>query len=254
MNAELLKWQKQWDKDCIKQYIQDNPQTKDNPKTLSRPFAYGVSEEYLAADFKLMVIGQEAAGFSLYNDPTAWDLLRTQQWVVDYTRRQLYGIRAGDAQEGRTNSSPFWNFQRNLNKLGLTPSWNNVDKVYQKKTYENGEKVIRLIDQQRKTFNEPVCEGKTLLQREIEISKPDGIVFVTGPEYRISMETALGLSENMLMDKVPAPDRILTDISIEANLGIPCVWTYHPRHLCGMHLSLKNCAQEIAKTIKQNNN
>lgn len=253
MNAKLLKWQTQWDKDCIKQYIQDNPQTKDNPKTLSRPFAYGVSEEYLAADFKLMVIGQEAAGFSLYNDPTAWDLPRTQQWVVDYTRRQLFGIRAGDAQEGRTNSSPFWNFQRNLSRLGLTPSWNNVDKVYQKKTDENGEKVIRLTNEQRETFNKAICEGKTLLQREIEISKSDGIVFVTGPHYRISMETALGLPENKLLDKKPTLDSILTDISKECNLAIPCLWTYHPRFLNLKSVDLKACAQKVATIMKQHN-
>ncbi len=251
MNTELLRWQMQWDKTCVNPYV-----TSNNPALFSKPFTYGVSKEYMTADFKLMVIGQEAAGFSAYNEPTDWDIPRTQQWVVDYTRRQLWGIRAGDAQNNRANCSPFWNFMRNFNKQGLTPSWNNVDKVYQKENSEKKrkrEKVIRLTDQQRTKFNEAVCEDQTLLQREIEISKPDGIVFVTGPEYRISMETALGLSENMLMDKVPAPDRILTDISIEANLGIPCVWTYHPRHLCGMHLSLKNCAQEIAKTIKQNN-
>lgn len=242
MNKKLLAVQTQWDQ------VRVAPYAKENPCKISRPFAYAVPEEYMTADFKLMVVGQEAAGFSAYDDPIAWDLQRTQQWVVDYTRRQLWGIRGGDAQNKRPNCSPFWNLMRNLNWLGLTPSWNNVDKVYQKKTCKTNEKVIRLTDDQRREFNKAVCEGKTLLQREIEISKPDGIIFVTGPDYCISMETALGLS---LEDKVPTQDTILTDISKEANLGIPCLWTYHPRRLCGMHLSLSDCAQEIAKIIKQ---
>ena len=244
MNKKLLAVQTQWDQVCVAPYA------KEKPCKISRPFAYGAPKEYIKADCKLMVIGQEAAGFSLYDDEEAWNLSRTQQWVVDYTRRQLWKIRAGDAQNKRANCSPFWNFMRNCNNLGLTPSWNNIDKVYQKKTADTDEKVIPLKNDQRKEFSKAVCEGKTLLQREIEISKPDGIVFVTGPNYRISMEIALGVS---LEDKVPTPDRILTDISKEANLGIPCLWTYHPRCLCGMHLSLKNCAQEIAKTIKQYN-
>ena len=245
MNTELLKWQMQWDEICANPYI-----TSNKPLLFSKPFTYGVSEEYMAADFKLMVIGQEAAGFSEYNEPTGWDIPRTQQWVVDYTRRQLYGIRAGDAQYKRANCSPFWNFQRNLNRLGLTPSWNNVDKVYQKKTYENGENVIRLTGQQRRKFNEDICDGKTLLQREIEISKPDGIVFVTGPHYRISMETALGLPENKLLDKKPTLDNILTDVSEEVSLGIPCLWTYHPRFLHLKGVDLKSCAQEIVNIMK----
>ena len=245
VNNQLLKLQQLWDEQYAKTY------SKEHPQSISRPFAYGVPEEYMTADFKLMVVGQEAAGFSAYDDPTAWDLQRTQQWVVDYTRRQLWGIRAGVAEEDRRKSSPFWNFMKNLNKFGMVPSWNNVDKVYQKKTADTGEKVIRLTDDQRREFNKAVCEGKTLLQKEVEISKPDGIVFVTGPHYRHSMETALTLSENSLAEKVPREDAVLTDISHEVGLGIPCLWTYHPRRLCGLHLSLNDCAQEIAKIIKQ---
>lgn len=245
MNQKLLDLQTHWDKSLISSYV------KENPYSLSRPFAYGVPEEYITADFKLMVVGQEAAGFSAYEDPTAWDLQRTQQWVVDYTRRQLWKIHAGDAKEGRTNCSPFWNFLRNLNKNGLTPSWNNVDKVYRKKKRHTGEKVIRLTDDQRKKFNEAVCDGKTLLQCEIEISKPDGVVFVTGPDYRISMEAALGGIS--LGNKVLVQDQLLTDISAEAGLGIPCLWTYHPGYLCRIHKNLIVHAQKIAEIIKQYN-
>lgn len=246
MNTELLRWQMQWDKTCVNPYV-----TSNNPALFSKPFTYGVSKEYMTAAFKLMVIGQEAAGFSAYNEPTDWDIPRTQQWVVDYTRRQLWGIRAGDAKKGKTNPSPFWDFLRKLNENGLTPSWNNIDKVYQKKSQNNGEKVIRLTDAQRKKFNEAVCDGRTLLQREIEISKPDAIIFVTGPYYRVSMETALGGVS--LGDKVPTPGRIWTDISSKAGLGIPCLWTYHPRYLRLRSFELKKYAEEIAEIIKQYN-
>lgn len=245
MNTELLAWQTQWDEKCIMQY------TKMSQKSISRPFAYGVSEEYITAGFKLMVIGQEAAGFSVYDDPRAWGLARTQQWVVDYTRRQLWKICAGDAHNKRPNCSPFWNFMRNCNNLGLTPSWNNIDKVYQKKTVDTDEKVIRLTDDQRREFNKAVCTGKTLLQREIEISKPDGIVFVTGPYYQVSMETALGLPEGSLTSKKPEETAHLKNISSEVDLGIPCLWTYHPAYLCRMHMNLKDCVKEIVNVIKQ---
>lgn len=243
-NKQLLKLQEQWDDKSVKPYA------REYPKSISRPFAYGVPEEYIKADCKLMVIGQEAAGFSAYDDPEAWELARTQQWVIDYSRLQLWNIRSGDAIDDRRKSSPFWNFMKNLNKFGIVPSWNNIDKIYQKKTYKTNEKVIRLTDDQRRKFNKAACDGKTLLQREIEISKPDGIVFVTGPDYQVSMETALGLPEGSLTSKIPEENAHLKDISGEADLGIPCLWTYHPAYLCRMHMKLKDCAQEIAKNVK----
>lgn len=243
MNKAMLRLQQQWEEMVLLPYV------KKYPHTMSRPFAYGVPEAYLEADCKIMVIGQEAAGFSMYEDESAWGLSRTQQWVMDYWKFQLFGDCAGDVNPNDYNRSPFWNMFRYLKKHGVIASWNNLDKVYQKHTFANDEKVIRLENDQRKWFNGAVCDGKTLLLCEIEMSKPDGIVFVTGPHYRRSMETALGCSENKLSEKRPIKKDPLKEITLEAGLGIPCYWTYHPAYLNRIG-ALKMCAEQIAIEIK----
>lgn len=235
INQKLLKTQQDWQ---TKSY---NDVLKGNEGSISCAFSCGVSNKYLESDKKIMIVGQEAIGLTCKYD--VWDLPNMQEWYIKYFERQLRICKHGDIS---WNRSAFWQFMRKLNDEGYFPCWNNIEKVIRYKygvafdnhkfeKTDNGaeQEVFHVYENEREALNRPCLDGKTLLQKEIEIAQPDIVVFVVGPHnpYYNAMELAFNLDENQLKDYYPTNERYITEVSDVLGLNIPTYWTYHPQFL-----------------------
>ena len=135
---------------------------------LSPPLLINPPDSYASQRTKLFIVGQETRGW--YNDIVAG---ATGTCVIDvlmniYKHRFRLGV-------GKGRRSAFWDFVRQLETgLGIEQGavlWSNVNKVDQK-----GRRPPRKIWREvRRLF--PVLSG------ELELAKPDLVVFLTGRGY-----------------------------------------------------------------------
>ncbi len=235
INEALRRTQREWFEQvvlpCMRKYgMQD----------LSRPFCPGVSNRYLAAGKRVMVVGQEAAGLgSLDGD---WSLPENQTWSTAYLERQLWNVQPREYSIKR-NPSPFWDCLRLLECAGVVPCWNNLNKLH--RTVEgNAVRIAGTIEAALHAGFGP--EKKSLLLQEIAIARPDAVLFVTGPYYTASMAAALQVEAEELRAFLPKPAEPVQDVS--CFLPVPSYWTYHPRYLRNLK-KLEACVEEIAKRI-----
>ena len=61
MNKKLNKYQRIWFDTIFEPYVQKNTYLN-----ISNPFFLGVSETYIKAEKRIMIVGQETAGWSVY--------------------------------------------------------------------------------------------------------------------------------------------------------------------------------------------
>ena len=235
INKRLQKIQKEWYDSNFKRMLG----FKD--EIFSNPFFYAEPENI--SNPKVMIIGQEPANFNSYRDEI--DIPIEKQWTVDYLERQAYSVANGISY----NQSPFWDLFRLLASNGMYPTWNNLDKVHRLMKGPNGITTEPLRLENECVLNAPQeSNGKTLLQNEIEISQPDKIVFVTGPDYWISMSTAMQCDAEKLKSNQPSKKNTIIDISNIVNVGVQCLWTYHPKFL---RISGNNdCIKKVADMLK----
>lgn len=238
MNHELNECQAKW----LKQVFEPFAEKYSN---ISYPFFLGVSEKYIQAQNRIMIVGQETNGWSTYKPD--WSIEDSQKWAIDYLDYQLHYSNdpALKEQFGRRNSSPFWGFFKQFSKDDIVPCWNNVDKAQ------------RNIDGNTKSLTEAMegelnCtlpdSNKTLFQKEVEIARPTLIVFITGPDYTKTMEMALNLKTGSLEKSKPSLQNGCVDITEIAGLSIPTFWTYHPAYIHRKSTPL--CRDEIILAIK----
>lgn len=241
MNKELNKYQKEWFEEIFEPFIKENPNAN-----ISYPFFTGVTEQYLDSNKRIMIIGQETNSWNIYKPD--WTIEDSRQWTIDYLCYQLKYCNDAEHKEkfGRRNCSPFWSFFKVFSNEGIVPCWNNVDKAQR----NIGGKTVSLTEEIEIALNKKLPHtNKTLLQKELEILKPNTIVFITGPSYIVTMENALGLKEKTLLEYKPTQDNGCIDISSIVNLGIPTFWTYHPRHIASSKNALSR--DKIVKIIKE---
>lgn len=245
MNKELNKYQNEWFKGIFEPFIKENPNAN-----ISYPFFTGVSEQYVDSDKRIMIIGQETNSWNIYK--ADWTIEDSRQWTIDYLCYQLKYYTDTEHKEkfGRRNSSPFWSFFKTFSNEGIVPCWNNVDKAQR----NIGGKTVSLTEEIEIALNKKLPHtNKTLLQKEIEILKPNAIVFITGPSYIVTMEKALDLKENILSEYRPTQGNGCIDISNIVNLEIPTFWTYHPRYIASSKntLSRDKIVEKIKESIKK---
>lgn len=239
MNTQLNKYQRLWFKEIFEPYIRANPNSN-----ISYPFFTGVSEKYLNAENRIMIVGQETNGWSTYKSD--WTIEDSQKWAIDYLNYQLHYSDDSNLKTrfGRRNSAPFWSFFKVFSNNGIVPCWDNIDKAQR---YFSG-KTASLTEEIEMVFNSNLPNSnKTIFQNEIEILKPNGIVFITGPYYHATMEKAMNLKKGSLEKVGLSYESGCIDISSVINLGIPVYWTYHPRHIASRKNPL--CRDDIVKTI-----
>lgn len=232
LNKELLEIQEQWNQCVLFPYIESH-----NDHILSRPFYFGVSDEYMGSPKKIMIVGQETRDYGSYHDD--WPMPDIQKWGIDYLRRQLWSVRSEDF---KYNRSGFWKLFRCFEKCGYVPCWNNIDKIHQQKGMAS---TIRLTDDHKRVFcRQYGNDNKSLLRREIEIVKPDAVVFITGPKYHVSMTESLGLPEGSLDEEKPTREYFCREITKKAGLGMPTFWAYHPSYLNRIH-KIPDCVRFV---------
>lgn len=234
LNDNLLKAQSEWAKKCYNQLKEEFDKDNYGKERLSRAFSFGVTDHYVNADKKIMVVGQEARGHDEHGELENW-----QKWAISYLDRQVYKEKNGNYYNG----SPFWRFFRTLEKEGFAPCWNNIDKV-RKYVCSDGikwsEHKLSFDDKIncREILNAKIFDGKSLLQKEIELATPNAVVFIIGPNN--PYYHALGLAffdgeevDKKLADVYPKCNEAdcCREISSLLGLNIPAYYTYHPNFL-----------------------
>ena len=236
MNHDLNGYQDKWLKHVFEPFV-------NKYSNISYPFFLGVSEKYIQAKNRIMIVGQETYGWSTYKPD--WSIEDSQKWAIDYLDYQLHYSNdpALKEQFKRRNSSPFWGFFKQFSNADIVPCWNNVDKAQQN------------IDGNTRSLTIPMeielnCilpdSNETLFQKEIEITQPSLIVFITGPSYSRTMEAAMNLETGSLNNFELSHQNGCVDITEIAGFNIPTFWTYHPRHISGKNL----CRDAIVRIIK----
>lgn len=246
VNEVLLSIQKEWLSEIVAPFM-----SKGYKEQFSRPFHFGVSEQLDTNKKLIMIIGQEADRFWKFEDEKITPEY-TQRWCVGYFEKQVFNTTFKEFDE--FNASPFWHFFRMLHKNGVELCWNNIDKLHRYKTeIINGvstECTETLTVEYEKQLSVQYGDDKqSLLQREIEVVKPDAVVFVTGPYYQDTMCTAFGVKDAVLRSTKPTMNDPCIEISAILGLDIPAFWTYHPRFLV-MHSFVDYTVAKILEKCK----
>lgn len=280
LNEELRNVQKEWVEKRLKEYIlelkkEDSAYRKDkdsnrNVYELSCPFCMGLTEEYVVnkdKKKKVMIIGQQPLGFGCWDehskdfdpgentegDKNEWSHIGLQNWAREYLKTQL----SKNKENGIAyNPSPFWRLFGAL-KEDYVLCWNDIDKVYygkKEEAYREGTLTYKAESFLSAAFE---YEGKrvSLVKKEIEIARPDVVVFATGPSYAQTMAVALDYKpyqKKKIMNKSPKREVPVIDLeSIKLDdKTVRVLWTYHPGYLTQAKYKDKNLFNEAIDKIK----
>lgn len=232
---------------ALKKWLDRNLKT--DKYFISEPFFFGIPEYEDKEKPLIMVVGQETDLYgnieniiNTNGNMIEENIARSQNWVIQATicingaeDNCQWENYKGETQSIHIKSTPFFSFLRELSQ-SYNVCWNNLDKIHYTAEidvvdYNNGklkkkEKAVTLYVKDEKTlFGQQIDNGKTLLESEIDIVKPDMVLFVTGPNYKESMEYQMG----ELFNKKPNGEE---NLIVEAKAGdIKYYWTYHPVYL-----------------------
>lgn len=243
-NKRLLEVHNYWYKNIAEPVIEKYADVK-----FSLPFYVGLSNMNTTKMPVAMIVGQETRDHGELNEVNQkeWPPHKSQEWSISYLNTQL---NLEDSHYGnKCNGSPFWKFFRSIYGNGVFPCWSNIDKFHRyiingkDANNNNTYKTERLKEEHKVEFNQIIHpQKKTLLLEEIEIIKPDVLIFVTGPDYIVSMETALMCN---LSSQVPdLKNDYVRDITKVINIGIPAFWTYHPLFL-NLRKIMSDCIKQL---------
>ena len=214
-NKRLLETFREWEK-------QSNFLAVAKKHMLSRPFVCSVSDRYIDAKKRIMIVGQETKDFPLYDYD--WSEEEIQSWGIAYLEKQLWN----EGDQG-FNRSAFWKIFRYVEQnFGYCPCWNNIDKAHR---ITEGKTEPLSSDIEIELNRAILSNGNTILQEEISITNPKVVLFITGPYYWKSMAAALRLNESELFTCRPTVHHLCSDISELVGLEKRVLWTYHPTYL-----------------------
>lgn len=220
----------------------------------SQPFFTGVYSYEDATLPLIMFVGQETNGWGDYSEfDGIAEIKLSQEYVCEYAFNSIidkkekkrfpyiqkkydYGIMERSDNSSNTEKEcpllyakvRFWDLIRNVcEKSGREPNivWTELDKIHYFYVEKNNKRCVKLWSEDEKELNEIVDDtNRTMLEHEIEIIKPDLVVFLTGPSYAQSMKDALHKYDL----KKPNSDVFVREFSV---LNTACLWTYHPNYL-----------------------
>ncbi|RGP11882.1 hypothetical protein DXB27_20575 [Parabacteroides gordonii] len=190
------------------------------------PLLLKVNEErYNNADLKVMVFGQETNGWEHQVCPIVTPVEQSSEIIditvkgfMDYYRKFL---------DGWGINSPFWHYLKRIqNTLSVSlPDktieivWNNIYKIGNKEKGKN--RPVKLIrDFENGYFN--------LIREEIEILKPDVIIFLTGPNYENRVKKIFPI-----VSSIPLVSSIRQEelSKFQFENGVSAYRTSHPNYL-----------------------
>jgi hypothetical protein len=183
-------------------------ETDNVEKNFTYPLLINIFPEYLIAPVKLFVVGQQTRGWQK----------KTEGDAITYLIQRYEHFHLGQ----RYRRTPFWQACHQLN-LKLNPDgpqygfiWSNLIKIDQNKHRPVAE------------IEEKVCTAFPVLPLEIQISRPDVVVFFTGPNYDFRLKkTFYGLTFQAIAGyKVRTLARV-----IHNSLPYNSFRTYHPAYI-----------------------
>jgi hypothetical protein len=193
-------------------------------RDLSNPLLLNFPEGYQAQPTKLFIVGQQT--HSWYNGEV--QLSKELNAIDDLMDKYKNGFRLGVKYR-----SPFWNAARKLEKLFKISDgqilWSNLNRVDRNKG--------RPFE-----IEKPLYEAFPVLSSEIEIAKPDVVVFFTGPYFddlialnfpRVKFEAVNSLGKRLV--------RV-----IHGNLPSSSFRTYHPNYM-----RRKKIEQSVLEMIRE---
>ncbi len=251
-NKKLNEIQTKWfnelklDTDIIDKFNKNHKNTKRKYRyELSLPFYSGLSEKAVGKKI-IMVIGQESRNSGRYNTRNYnytktiksqdWCLPNdSSKWSVAYLEKQILNVENKEF-EIDNDSYPFWRFIKRLflDTKEFFPFWTNLDKLHTYQLDKNTDEVkacCSLYEETEKILHKKIND-KTLLEYEIDIVKPEIILFLTGENYENSMKIGLGLDKDFAFkDKLRKDDKIIIPLENVTNIQQKVFWTFHPRTL-----------------------
>lgn len=177
------------------------------------PFLIQVPQQYIEANKRVMICGQETQGWGKRN-PDTTSVQDIQQMYYQFMDNNIWH---NNKYDGKIKKSPYWNFNRRLSKSNSEVGFifQNVVKVgkYEKAGCDN--KIYELSKQYFPVWME-----------ELKILKPDLIIFLTGTyDWRIKEEIGT-------FNKVPISEDLFLDELYFDNPLMPKAYrTNHPRFL-----------------------
>jgi hypothetical protein len=201
----------------------------------SAPLLISPHERWAASQIKLLVVGQETLRWQY--EPEEFD----PEAAVIKSFREFSTAKNGVAamlelyrryELGRQHpklNSPFWRGFRALD-TALNPAvdsalWTNLFKVN-----VNGS-VMRNCTRAEIAAIQKAQQG--LLRHEIDVLKPDVVVFFTGPRYDSAIRAEFPDVEFLPFDEIPASCASLSSLALIRASGLPAktVRSYHPEYL-----------------------
>lgn len=208
---------------CVLQQLRQMRREENPP---AYPLLLKVNEErYNKAELKVMVFGQETNGWEHQVCPIVTPVEQSSEIIditvkgfMDYYRKFL---------DGWGINSPFWHYLKRIqNTLSVSlPDktieivWNNIYKIGNKEKGKN--RPVKLIrDFENEYFN--------LIREEIEILKPDVIIFLTGPNYENRVKKIFPI-----VSSIPLVSSIRQEelSKFQFENGVSAYRTSHPNYL-----------------------
>nr|WP_319997633.1 hypothetical protein [uncultured Draconibacterium sp.] len=182
----------------------------------TNPLLIKIDQEYINAKMKIMFFGQETNGWHMEMDGTGKFHGEIEPLLQLYER---FYLKRGCYSYG----GQFWNginrFKQKLktcelDTFGLT--WNNVVKIGR---CGKGTPHKEILNIQKRNFK--------VIEKEIEILKPDFLVFFSGPNYDHLINEMVGPTKFTTIKNFK--ERQLC--TVETAFGVKALRTYHPNYL-----------------------
>lgn len=218
--------------ELLKTPLLEYNKNSNNIEKATNPLLIQVNENWKLADFKIMIVGQETNGW-------CHECGNSQEFNPNINKSiEVYN---NFYLKGNGYRSPFWNefnrIRKNINpNKKVAFSWNNLIKIG-KVGVGNSHK----INQIKETYFNVLLE-------EIEILKPNCIIFFTGPNYNNFIEKYIG--KNKTTPIVEFNSNELSIVEFENLNSLFCLKTYHPNYLYRSGLRLK-VINKIIELINQ---
>lgn len=224
-NEKLLQAYEDWYQGIARPFYDEH---SNQNYTFSQPFIGGVNKFYPNKP-TMMIVGQQARDWGKYHNNL--NMSEIQTCTTKYMLKQLspdpnqHYIKE-ECGDIKFNRSPFWKFIRKFSP-DYNLYWTNIDKIHE---ITLSDKTKPLIEEEEIILNQRIFDGKSILEKEIEIVDPKYIIFVSGPNYHKSMQTALGIDlsqkpqiNNCSIVSIRCDNELLKDRFV--------YWTYHPHYL-----------------------
>ncbi len=261
INEKLNEMQEAWFNDIAKKIYDSYTETK---YSLSSPFYSRLLNNHNNNKRIVMIVGQEVGAWSEYKENDKWNNPeKSSRWSAYWTLlkqgKTIENIKSimdidDDFTSKKHKNSPFWNFINKFDGNKYTIFWTNLDKVHSNSfltSYSKKSNDFYIFKDKLKELNEKFIYNNkelSILQHEIEIVKPDIVIFTTGSNnvYVSSMEKALDIKLNYAPTYSKQHTNLNDALKVIENTNY--FWTYHPKFLSISGLWY-NVIDEIKKHI-----